>query len=255
MAKPTEIEIQKILSDIYHNRHEPEYAQIYNKYCNDHLLVDVPNDKNKLLLDCGCGTGILLKELSQSFSKVIGLDLSLDNIKKVEHKKVVVANMEDLPFSVNSFDVVFCRGALHHVPDFKKALNQISQIICPGGVLVLYEPNDDALWLRPIRKIFFNLSPKFREGHKAFRSLELIALLKSNSFEIKRLKWLGYIGFPLCVMPDLLPIIKYLPFKKTIGKILVLLDEVCSNMPLIKTQSWCTIISATKLAKSHFEIL
>lgn len=45
----------------------------------------------------------------------------------------VKADIQNLPFEDNSFDVIFCNHVLEHVDDDKKALRELFRIMKPGG--------------------------------------------------------------------------------------------------------------------------
>lgn len=45
----------------------------------------------------------------------------------------VKADIQDLPFENNEFDVIFCNHVLEHVEDDKKALNELFRVMKPGG--------------------------------------------------------------------------------------------------------------------------
>lgn len=45
----------------------------------------------------------------------------------------VKADIQDLPFEDNSFDVIFCNHVLEHVADDKKALSELYRVMKPGG--------------------------------------------------------------------------------------------------------------------------
>ena len=45
----------------------------------------------------------------------------------------VKADIQDLPFEDNSFDVVFCNHVLEHVEDDKKALSELYRVMKPNG--------------------------------------------------------------------------------------------------------------------------
>ncbi|MBA5629359.1 class I SAM-dependent methyltransferase [Moheibacter lacus] len=45
----------------------------------------------------------------------------------------VKADIQNLPFKDNSFDVVFCNHVLEHVDDDKKALSELFRVMKPGG--------------------------------------------------------------------------------------------------------------------------
>ncbi len=45
----------------------------------------------------------------------------------------VKADIQDLPFEDNSFDVIFCNHVLEHVEDDQKALSELYRVMKPGG--------------------------------------------------------------------------------------------------------------------------
>lgn len=45
----------------------------------------------------------------------------------------VKADIQNLPFENNSFDVIFCNHVLEHVADDKKALSELYRVMKPGG--------------------------------------------------------------------------------------------------------------------------
>lgn len=45
----------------------------------------------------------------------------------------IKADIQNLPFEDNSFDVIFCNHVLEHVEDDKKALRELFRIMKPGG--------------------------------------------------------------------------------------------------------------------------
>lgn len=51
-------------------------------------------------------------------------------------------DIQALSFADNSFDLVFCNHVIEHVPDDRKALQQIQRILRPGGKAVITIPGD-----------------------------------------------------------------------------------------------------------------
>lgn len=52
----------------------------------------------------------------------------------------VQADIQNLPFQDNSFDVIFCNHVLEHVDDDKKALSELFRVMKPGGWGILQVP-------------------------------------------------------------------------------------------------------------------
>ncbi len=54
----------------------------------------------------------------------------------------VKADICNLPFSDNSFDVILCNHVLEHIPDDTKAMKELYRILKPGGVGIFQIPQD-----------------------------------------------------------------------------------------------------------------
>lgn len=54
----------------------------------------------------------------------------------------VKADICDLPFGDNEFDVILCNHVLEHIPDDFKAMQELYRILKPGGWAVLQIPQD-----------------------------------------------------------------------------------------------------------------
>lgn len=57
-------------------------------------------------------------------------------------------DIQDIPYENNYFDLIYCSHVLEHVPDDKKAMNELLRVLKPGGT---------ALILVPINGIAFEL--------------------------------------------------------------------------------------------------
>lgn len=54
----------------------------------------------------------------------------------------VKADICNLPFSDNSFDFILCNHVLEHIPDDKKAMQELFRILKPGGTAIVQIPQD-----------------------------------------------------------------------------------------------------------------
>jgi SAM-dependent methyltransferase len=52
----------------------------------------------------------------------------------------VNASLEQLPFASESFDAVICNHVLEHVPDDRRALDELFRVLTPGGWAILQVP-------------------------------------------------------------------------------------------------------------------
>lgn len=54
----------------------------------------------------------------------------------------VKADICQLPFEDNSFDIILCNHVLEHIPDDKKAMQELYRILKPGGMGIFQVPQD-----------------------------------------------------------------------------------------------------------------
>lgn len=54
----------------------------------------------------------------------------------------IKANICDLPFEDNSFDIIFCNHVLEHVEDDKKAMSELFRVLKPLGMGIFQVPQD-----------------------------------------------------------------------------------------------------------------
>lgn len=101
---------------------------------------------NKLILECGCGTGQLSHFLSLNNNHVLGIDLSGASLGlAIEHRRrnglsrsaFVQMNIFDLAIKDDSFDVVISSGVLHHTKDARRAFDCIVRKAKPGGTVIV----------------------------------------------------------------------------------------------------------------------
>ncbi|WP_291104530.1 MULTISPECIES: class I SAM-dependent methyltransferase [unclassified Flavobacterium] len=54
----------------------------------------------------------------------------------------VKADICDLPFEDNSYDIILCNHVLEHIPDDTKAMQELFRVLKPGGMAILQIPQD-----------------------------------------------------------------------------------------------------------------
>jgi len=114
------------------------------------LYLKVGLKDAKLILDVGCGSGIVTRDIARlTKGKVIGIDGSEDMIKVAEkvlkdYKNVElrVGSAEKLPFDDNMFDIVTCNLLLMWADNPQQVVNEMTRVTKPGGkVLASLEPD------------------------------------------------------------------------------------------------------------------
>lgn len=54
----------------------------------------------------------------------------------------VKADICNLPFEDNSYDIIFCNHVLEHIPDDTKAMQELYRVLKPNGMAILQIPQD-----------------------------------------------------------------------------------------------------------------
>ena len=101
--------------------------------------------RDRVVLDAGCGKGRHSRVIAKwGASHLLALDLSsaiyltAKNTRSQPAVHCVQANLLDLPFSDQLFDVVLCVGVLHHLRDPERALQGFWRALKPGGAICLW---------------------------------------------------------------------------------------------------------------------
>jgi Flp pilus assembly protein TadD/SAM-dependent methyltransferase len=98
------------------------------------------------VLVAGCGTGQYALEMAQEFAlgDMLAVDLSPASLpyaaRKAEEAGIpvafAIADILELPKIGRGFDIIECRGVLHHLPDAFAGLRALLDCLNPGGVIL-----------------------------------------------------------------------------------------------------------------------
>ena len=127
--------------------------------------MDKYSQPNSKLLDIGCGTGDISREIEKKGHKVTGVDFSTAAIKiaKVSGLNCDVVDVDEgLPFKKNSFDLVWAGDLIEHVFDPIFVFEEINRVLVPNGHLFITVPND--LHIANRLKILFGKLARYRTG-------------------------------------------------------------------------------------------
>ncbi len=107
----------------------------------DRLQVEIaaPLSRDRDVLEIGCGTGMILKEIAPLARRAVGIDISPGMLEKAKERGLTVqeASATALPFPDASFDVAYSFKVLAHVEDIRTALAEVDRVLRPGGVAAL----------------------------------------------------------------------------------------------------------------------
>lgn len=110
---------------------------------------------NDTICDLGCGTGFLDFELIDKFPtiKIFALDNDQDYIEYANKKlnSTILSRLSfknhdlnnPLPFTSNSFDVVYSFGAMHMVKNYPRTISDCYNVLKKNGHIILFLPIDE----------------------------------------------------------------------------------------------------------------
>ena len=149
------------------------------------------------VLDIGAGRGIssyafarsdcLVTALEPYPSKLLGSEavrlLARDTGLPIE---VIQESGEDMSFGDDTFDVVYCRAALHHASDLPRLCNEAARVLKPGGLFLATREHvlskqgdlDRFLEAHPLHSLY--------GGEHAYTLKEYLRALKQAGLQVKR---------------------------------------------------------------------
>ena len=151
--------------------------------------------KSVNLLDAGCGTGLLLKNLAGQ-AKAYGIDVSdtaLGFCQKRGLRKIAKASVCSLPFPDQFFDVIISNDVLCHqeVKNDSVALSEFHRVLKNGGTLILHLPAFNFL-KRPHDKAVHT--------RERYDKKNLSKIIKNCGFEPIKVSYRNIFLFPAALM-------------------------------------------------------
>ena len=115
----------------------------------------------RLVLDAGCGGGLVAKGLVEAGAIVVGLDQSPRSLEVARRAiarpsagggaarrgrfHAAGGRLERLPFADGAFDAVVAADVLEHVPDLPAVVRELGRVLAPGGSLA-FDTINRTLW-------------------------------------------------------------------------------------------------------------
>ncbi|MBW8011924.1 MAG: class I SAM-dependent methyltransferase [Chloroflexi bacterium] len=134
----------------------------WQRWVYDQLEVP-PNGR---ILEIGCGPGNLWQEnqdrLREDWIFVLS-DLSSGMLQKAKSNlqtsqyQFCAADIQNLPFPADNFDVVIANHMLYHIPDRVQALGEIHRVIKPGSLL--YAATNGDTHLQELDQLIHQIDP------------------------------------------------------------------------------------------------
>ncbi len=173
---------------------EPTFYEDYYRHENGHwwfrwrydlitkLVASLKQDPNFRILDAGCGTGQMTKQLEE-IGHAVGLDSANEAIEYARSRgveRLVRGSITDPPFADGSFDCVLALDVIEHVDDDMGILTSLYEVIKPGGHLIITVPAFDALWSE---------HDEINHHKRRYRSPQLRRLMEEAGFTVDRVTY------------------------------------------------------------------
>lgn len=131
--------------------------------------IEARSEPGWSVLDLGCGSGELARQLAASGRQVTGCDISAEMLGRAAEAdpagSVRLTRLQPgwtaLPFSARAFDVVVASSVLEYVDEPSAVLRECSRVLRPGGVAVLTVPDlrHPIRWLEWLARGLARVSP------------------------------------------------------------------------------------------------
>jgi ubiquinone/menaquinone biosynthesis C-methylase UbiE len=151
----------------YYDAFAPHYER--ERHHGYHALIDRLETRiaqefshDARVLEAGCGTGMILKEVAPIARQAIGLDISPGMLAQARSRglNVVHGSVTQLPFPNNQFDTAYSFKVLAHVERIAAAMGELARVVRSGGHVIaeFYNP-----W--SLRYLVKRLKPPTRIAH------------------------------------------------------------------------------------------
>jgi ubiquinone/menaquinone biosynthesis C-methylase UbiE len=110
----------------------------------DAALESVSVKKHSIILDVGCGTGLLFNHVAEKAETIVGLDISrkillqaIERSRKFANVYLIWADADSLPFNDGVFSRVFAVTLIQNMPDPVKTLKEVERVTKNDAVIVV----------------------------------------------------------------------------------------------------------------------
>jgi len=132
-------------------RHYDQAAIVYDaQYCEEQeakirtAMENLTLNQNSLILDAGCGTGLLFKHIGEKTRFVVGIDISSrilkqakKKVKQLKNVALILADADNMPFHKQAFDAVFAITLLQNTPHPAATLREVRRVSKSNATMVV----------------------------------------------------------------------------------------------------------------------
>lgn len=190
--QPGDIELTRYYPASYHGTKPFLYEKIDNLLRTKRLVR--MNTRHRIILDIGCGKGMLLSSLQRKGWEVWGTELSDESAQYAKTGigiNVLKQNIQNCEFTANYFDIITMFHSLEHIKDPKDTLRAINKILKEDGVLLIEVPKFDSIYARIFKDKWFHLDVPRHLYH--FEEKTIKSLLKATGFSITKMRKFSFL--------------------------------------------------------------
>lgn len=154
------------------------------------VLPLLEKNKDLKILDIGCGTGQLIKEISEEYSLInyLGIDVAKNMIdvakksNKGKNVKFKVSSIEDFE-SDDKYDIIICTHAFPYFPNKEEMIKKISNLCNKKGQVIIINSSTNGL-----KDLIINFFLKATTSKAKYLSIdEMKKLFKSANLKVKNI--------------------------------------------------------------------
>ena len=119
-----------------------------DRYAHEPHIPDVVRFvdwRGRDVLEAGCGIGTDGARFARAGARYTGLDFSPTALDLARRRfalaglsgSLVEGSVTDLPFTDESFDLVYSNGVIHHIPQTEQAVREFHRVLRPGGTALV----------------------------------------------------------------------------------------------------------------------
>lgn len=249
----------------YYNVHSEEYAGKWDlseagleKPANHYRLEIIramiemasikPGDR---VVEIGCGTGLVLKELLKITKPVYGTDISAEMLGRAkkylgnEQSNVILMENDILKLSLEKdyFDKIISMEVLRYINDVPKALRNVRNIMKEDAVFVFTMTNFFSFSLFPIKYYLRKLFRAKKEEeliHYFATEGSIKRMIRESGLKVASFRKLNLLSFN--------PLVQKIVRSRSQAKNIMAMDRVLAKIPLVN-RLFDTLIFAVKLDK------
>lgn len=210
--EPAQLKRQKISMQQVNHHEDPvqrEYARlahVYDKRWSFYIQSTLQETLKRLrvkqgqcVLDVGCGTGVLLKTLAETYPDValVGIDPTQEMLAVACQRlpktiRLEQAEAEKLPFDDESFDTVISCNMFHNIREPVAALKEMRRVLKPAGTFIVTDWCDDYLICRMCNLFLTAFNPAHLRPYRMEECSNLLTTSGFREINIERYKisWL-----------------------------------------------------------------